>query len=248
MNASQTAPRSFPPPFPLTPPFVFRHALGRVALAGLVGLTVAAGAGCAGPKNAADLRRRGDHFLQAGQYSEAAAEYTAYLQLKPGEDDIRGNYGRALLKSGRTAEAAEQLQIAYTQNPEDETTLDALTEALLASNQPDALFRLLKSNASDRGRVSDFLRLGRASLKVGDTDTAQLAFTQAAKVDKGQTVEAQLGMVDYHLAVRDPASATRRLRMAYFISSLDPEVQERIRLLKPVLGPTFATVPEERGE
>jgi Tfp pilus assembly protein PilF len=217
-----------------------------VAVAGALALMLTAG-GCA-QKNDADLRRRGDHYLQAGQYGQAAEEYAAYLQLKPGEDDVRGNYGRALLKTGRAAEAAEQLQIAYTQNPEDDQVLDALTEALLASNQPDALFRLLKSNASDRGRVADFLRLGRASLKVGDTDTAYVAFTQAAKVDKGQTVEAQLGMVDYYLSVRDPANATRRLRMAYFISQHDPEVQARIRLLKPVIGPTFAAVPEERGQ
>jgi len=224
-------------------------AMGRVtrvaACAALVALACAAW-GCA-QKNAADLRRRGDHFLETGQYAQAVEEYHAYLERKPGEDDIRANYGRALLKVGRTAEAVEQLQIAYTQNPEDEAALDSLTEALLAANQPDTLFRLLRANAADRGRVSDWLRLGRASLRVGDTDTAHLGFTTAAKVDKGKTAAAQLGLVDYYLATNDSASALRRLRMAYFLAPLDPEVQARIRLLKPVTGPTFALAPDETG-
>ncbi|MGD9688233.1 MAG: tetratricopeptide repeat protein [Phycisphaerales bacterium] len=200
-----------------------------------------------GPKNVADLRRLGDHYLQSGLWAQAAENYGAYLERKPGEPDIRANYGRALMGTGDHTRAVEQLQIAYGQRPDDEATLDVLCDAMLKANQQDSLFRLLKANAADRGRVGDHLRLGKFALATGDADTANLAYTTAARIDRGMTVEPQLGLFDYYLAIGDAANAERRLRMAYFIAPLNIDVQNRIRSFNPIVGPTFALVPAERG-
>ncbi len=219
------------------------RALLLLALGG--SLTLALG-GCSKP-NTADLRRLGDHYLESGLYPQAVEQYAQYVEQKPGEPDVRANYGRALLGVGRNLEASDQLQIAYSQRPDDEKALDALIDAYLKSNQQDAAIRLLKTNVSDRGEVRDHLRLGRAALRMGDTDTAKLGFVTAAKVDQGQTVDPQLGLVDYYLAVQDKVNAERRLRMAYYIAPQNIEVQNRIRAMKPILGPTFALAPEEAG-
>jgi tetratricopeptide (TPR) repeat protein len=197
-------------------------------------------------KSVAHLRDLGDHYLGVQRYDEAAANYGEYVERKPGEPDVRTNYGRALIGAGQYEKAAEQLQIAYAQRPDDEGTLDALADAMMKAHQQDALFRLLKTNSTDRGRIDDHLRLGRYSLQMGDTDTASLAYTTAARIDKGQTLGPQLGLVDYYMAIGDLPNAERRLRMAYYIAPLSPEVNARISKLHPVVGPTFATIPEER--
>lgn len=209
-------------------------------------LALAALSGCANQQtNNADLRRRGDHYLEGGQYGQAIENYAQYLEKNPGDAEVRANYGRALLAQGRNADAAEQLQIAYSQRPDDEKALDALIDALIKSKQQDTAFRLLMTNASDRGDVRDHLRVGRTALRVGDTDTAKLFLETAARVDKGQTVAPQIGLVDYYLAVNDKVNAERRLRMAYFLSPMDLDVQDRIRKIKPVVGPTFPLQPLE---
>lgn len=199
--------------------------------------------------NVADLRRRGDHYLLNGQYTEAANNYAEYIEKKPGEPDVRANYGRALLAIGKNAEAVEHLQVAYGQRPDDDGILDALCEAMLKTGQHDSLFKLLKTNTIDRGggaRVTDHLRLGKYALAMGDSDTAMLGYTTAARLDRGQTVAPQIGLYDYYMAIGDKPNAERRLRMAYYISPVNAEVQTRIAQFRPVVGPTFGMVPAER--
>lgn len=194
-------------------------------------------------------RLKGDDALHGGQYEAAVAYYNAYLEGKPGEAAVRTSLGEALLKDGRAREAASELRIAYAQRPGDARTIDLLTDAMIQSKQYDEIHRLLRVNANDRNTVADWVRLGRASLAMGDGDSARTALLTAARVDRGQTPEPQLALVDYYLSIGDRPNAVRRLQAAYYLAPRGTGTLERLRTLGINEGPTWAgVVPIEASE
>lgn len=214
------------------------------------GLALAAGglSGCGGPGQQYSLGQTaalGDTAYQGGQYEEALEWYNDYLERKPGDPEVRAQRGRTLLKLGRGFEAASDLRIVYSQRPDRGAYLDSLCEALLAANERDELFRLLRTNAQDRGRVEDHVRLGRFALAMGDGDTARMALRTGARLDGGQTVEPQLALAQFHHQTGDKDAATRRLRMAYYINQESADVKTMARQFGLTPYPGWGLVPEE---
>ncbi len=191
-------------------------------------------------------RLKGDDALLGQQYEDAIVYYNNYLDGRPGEPTVRTSLGKALLKAGKPREAASELRIAYSQRPGNEETVDLLSEAMVQSKQFDELYRLLRTNAVDRGTVHDHMRLGRYSLAMGDTDSAHTAFLTAARVDKGKNPEPQLALCDYYLAIGDRPNAVRRLQAAYHLAPRGTGTLERLRKLGISEGPKWAgRIPEE---
>jgi cytochrome c-type biogenesis protein CcmH/NrfG len=120
-----------------------------------------------------------------------------------------------------------------------------MVEAMVAANKKDELFRILRANANDRNTVEDWLRLGRASMKMGDSDTAQTALLTAARVDKGQNAEPQIALVDLYRQLGRTRDAEARLRMAYFRAPQSTAVIQRQREMGNTLKPGDGWLPTE---
>ncbi len=190
-------------------------------------------------------RLMGDSRMSTGQYDQAAANYQEFVDRKPGDPYMRAALGKAYLKSGKPDLAAENLRVAYSQRPQDVGVLDDLAESLVQSKQYDEAFRLLRTNAADRGTIDDHMRLGKYALRMGDSDTARVALLTAARLDKGRNAAPQLALCDFYSDVKDTSAAMKRLRMAYWIAPQQTEVLERCRKLNAITGPTFGVQPEE---
>jgi tetratricopeptide (TPR) repeat protein len=59
----------------------------------------------------------GDLYMEAGAPGEAATQYWAALELRPGFHDIRNKYALALLAMGRLTEAVDQLRRTLAGSP-----------------------------------------------------------------------------------------------------------------------------------
>lgn len=196
-------------------------------------------------ENPYPYRAEGDAAMQTHRYGDAAAAYGRYLEISPGSPEVRALNGRALLAAGRPHEAVEQLRIATQQQPDNEAWLDDLCAALLAAQKQDELFALLRTNASQRGRVGDYIRMGVYSQKMGDGDTARTALLTAARIDNGRTAAPHVALYDFYSSIGDQANAMRRLRMAYYVDARSTEVASRIAQSGAITGPTFGLRPTE---
>lgn len=210
--------------------------------AALVALPLFMG-GCA--DNPYPYQVEGDTAMQTMRYDDAVAAYSRSLELNPGDPHVRAQLGRAYMKAGRPLEASEQFRIAVSQQLGNDACLDELCDALLAAGKHDDLYGLLRTNCADRGSVGDFIRMGRYSHRMGDGDTARTSLLAAARIDGGKTVGPQIALYDFYAAIGDRASASRRLRMAYFIDPKSTDVVSRIQQSGEIPGPTFGLVPSD---
>ena len=99
--------------------------------------------------------------------------------------------------------------------------------------------------ASERGLVTDYIRLGQYATKIGNPDEGVLALKNAAAIDKGQTAAPQIALADFYQLHKDRVNEVRRLRMALYIEPKNKVVLGRLLELGQVPGPSLATVPEE---
>ncbi len=203
-------------------------------------------AGCA--NNPYPYREAGDSALKAQQWDKAAAEYEKYLEIKPGEPDMRHGLARAYIGQGKYLEATEQARTAYSQNPESPGYADTVAEALLLADRKDEMYRFLRTNCSERGRTDDWIRLGDFALRAGDADTAKTAYLSAARVDRGQNAAPQLALYEFFKQVKDPGNARLRLRMAYYAEPQAGDVISRLNAEGLQDTPGFGLRPLERAE
>lgn len=201
--------------------------------------------GCTGQRPLHIVKKFGDRAYEEANYAKAAEEYSEYVDRKPGEWDVRLTLGKAYLESGQPILAREQLTTVYDQQPDNEECIELLARANFDAKEYDSLTSFLRRLTVERGTVSDYLRLGRYSAKIGHPDEAKEALKTAARIDQGKTVEPQLALADFYHQVNDRANESQRLRMALYLLPNSPVIMERIRDLGEVAGPTAAMVPEE---
>lgn len=217
----------------------------RLTLAALA-LSAIALPGCKSTERSRwDLRTEGEIQMAGQNYAAAADRFAAYLQIEPGNHEVRYLYGKALTQLGRYTEASEALLTAYSQRPGRSDYADAMVDAMIKAGKKDELFRILRSNANDRNNVEDWLRLGRASQQMGDTDTAQTALLTAARVDKGRAAEPQLALAQLYRTLGRNPDAERRLRMAYYMAPNSTAVLQLAREMGIQLNPGDGIFPEE---
>lgn len=183
--------------------------------------------------------------LKAKDYAKARDDYAYAVDKNPGGLGARMGLGQALIGLDQPQAARTHLETAYTLAPNNDEVVDALAESMLRSGEVDQMLRLLRLRAEEKGRPSDYIRLGKFANRAKDADTAKAALLSAAKIDKGANIEPQLALADFYESVGDKPQALRRLGMALFLKPRDAVIQQRIRALGGVPGPTAEVMPLE---
>lgn len=193
------------------------------------------------------MRADGDVRYDVGDFAGAADHYQQYIDIKPSDPEIRYKLGRSYLELGMFREARQNLQVAYDMSPDDERYIDSLAESLLKAGENEYLYAFLTKVVNERGRASDYLRLGEYGLKIGNPDDAVAALFTAAKLDGGFNAQYQIALARFYADVGDRVNEVQRLRMAYSLSPNNAYVLRRAAELGEIVGPTWALTPIERG-
>lgn len=201
--------------------------------------------GCSSKRPIHVVQESGDRAFAKGDYETALKDYVEYVDRRPGNGEVRHQLALTLLATNQPTKAVEHAWMAYDDQPQNETYVDTLAESLFRANKTDELHKLLRDLANDRGRVTDYLRLGKYTAKVGDADGAELAFLTAAKIDRGRSVPPQMALASFYAGVGDKLSAFERLRMALYLDPNNSDIQKQIRGLGEIPGPTLALPPKE---
>lgn len=220
--------------------------LGRFSLAAGLALATLAGLASCGSQKPLHIVKADGEFAYRTQNFEAAIEsYEEFVRRKPEDADMRHELARSYIGAGRPRRAMEEMIICLDVKPLNDAYLDTLSQAMYDAGERDALTARLRQNASERGRVSDYTRLGRWSARLGNPDEAKDALLTAARLDGGRSLGPQLELADFYGSLGDTANQVRRIRMAYFIDPTNAEVTRRIRDVGEIAGPTFPLKPTE---
>ncbi|HYF15851.1 MAG TPA: tetratricopeptide repeat protein [Phycisphaerales bacterium] len=219
-----------------------RH--GRVAVVGVVGV-LAVLAACSSNRPLPVVKDDADKAFTARRYDDAAKDYGFYLGRKPEDNEVRVRLGQSQLAAGDPQAAAETLGRALDVDPLNDKIADAYAEALFQSGDPHALTEFVNRAASERGRASDYVRVGTYMQKIGHPDEAQQAFLTAARLDQGRSFDLQILLAHFYRDLGDRERYVKRLRNAYFLQPDNPNLAAEVRAVGEVPGPTFAQAPEE---
>lgn len=214
----------------------------RLAPALLIALVLA---GCNTQRPLPMVRETGDRAMQRGDIQTANANYSEYVDRKPGESEVQLSYAKTLLALGQPAKAVEHATLAYDQHPGDDDYINTLAQALFESHRTDDLYRFLRGLAQGRGEVRDYIRLGQYSAKMGDADGAESALKTAATLDRGQHAAPQLALAEFYQSIGAKEKAVSRLRMALYLDRNNPEIPKKLRELGEIPGPSLAIQPSE---
>ncbi len=195
-------------------------------------------AGC-GTRPIESVRTSADFQFQQQHYNQAAIGYTQIVDRAPGDWQAQYRLGQCELDLGNPDRARTALEIAYARRPANPDVVDALAEAMFRQGDERALFDLLTDRAETRRTVRAWLRLGRYSAELGDADTALTAFETAIELDAGRSTEPYIQTALFSQQIGDLDGALRRLRQAYRINPDDSVVDQRLRDLGEVPGPTI---------
>lgn len=212
-------------------------------LIGIIGVALLTG--CSAPRPLPTVREHGDRAFRHGNYAKAQADYQEYSQRKPGEAEVELRLAQTLLELDQPHQALGRAQQAYDLKPGEEEYIETYAAALFAAGKTDQLHRFLRNLAQDRGQPGDYIRLGRYAFKNGDGDGAEHALQTAARIDGGRTLEPQLALANFYREVGDTAHEKERLRMALYIDPKHEQVQQRLRAMGEIPGPSYAIVPAE---
>lgn len=203
-------------------------------------------AGCSSSRPVGLLQRDGDRAMLQGAPSEAIPYYQEWVERQPQRAEAQHSLGLALLESGRPSEAVGPLTVAWDHEPDNDTYFRDMARSMRESGREASLIGTLRTNATEKGRMIDYLRLGQNLQELGLMDEAHEALKNAAAIDAGQTVKPQLALADFYNRLGRPADEVRRLRMAYSIDPENDEVVGRLLARDVVPGPSLAITPEER--
>ncbi len=205
----------------------------------VVGLTQA---GC-GMRPIESVRTSADFQYQQQEYQQAAIEYAEIADRAPGDWQAQYRLGLCELELGNADRARTALEIAHARQPANADVVDAMAEAMFRQRDEQALFDLLTDRAETERTVRAWLRLGRYSAELGDADTALTAFETAIELDAGRSVDPYVQTALFSQKIGDLDGALYRLRQAYRINPDDPLVDQRLRDLGEVPGPTLGLPP-----
>ncbi len=203
---------------------------------------VLAQAGC-GLRPIESVRTRADFQFQQQEYQQAAIEYAEITDRAPGDWQAQYRLGLCEIELGNADRARTALEIAHARQPANADVVDAMAEAMFRQGDEQALFDLLTQRAETERTVRAWLRLGRYSAELGDADTALTAFETAIELVAGRSVDPYVQKALFSQKICDLDGAFHRLRQAYRINPDDPVVDQRLRDLGEIPGPTLGLPP-----
>jgi len=219
-----------------------RNALPAALLAAVALLT----AGC---QTNTSVREEGVILYQGGDYPAAAAKFQRATELL--DSDYKSHYllGLAQLKLGRPVAAQVSIERGLAVRFDDPALradmLDALAEAYFQQGEAryDNLAAFLTSTAAERNASRDYLRQGKYLAKMGDADAARTALRKGAQFARPNDPSPYMAAADFYRALGDVPNELVSLKYAYYIDPKLPGLNDRIRALGTVPGPTVALEP-----
>lgn len=197
-------------------------------------------AGCQSQRPIHVIRASAEAAYAKGDYATARSEYEQLVDRYPGDPTARYGLGQTCLKLDDPMKAREQLAIAYEVDPTRDDIIDAYCVALYEAKEQDTLMSFLRRLSLERGQINDFVRLGTYAAKIGNADEALSAFKTAKRLDQGKSTKPLLALADFYGSVNDKPNQIKELRQALSIDVRDPNVNQRIRDLGEIPGPSFA--------
>ncbi|MBL0926070.1 MAG: hypothetical protein IBJ11_00245 [Phycisphaerales bacterium] len=219
--------------------------MSRRTLAAALVLALSALPACQQQRASHVVRESGERAMWRSDWAAAEGEYRELVRREPGDIDDRARLARSLMKQQKFALAREHWEQIYTVKPNDRDTIKGLATSMLGSGDLQSMTAELRSGAQTRNRAQDWMLLGQYLTAAGDHDEAERALLRAAEVDKGRSLAPQYLLADFYQSVGDKARAMERYRMALSLAPNDREIQDAIRALGGVPGPTFVLTPAE---
>ncbi|MBT7351546.1 MAG: tetratricopeptide repeat protein, partial [Phycisphaerae bacterium] len=147
--------------------------------------------------------------------------------------------GHAALEAGDLSTARRALEIASTLRPSNVDIARDLADTLEQQEAWDDLFAYLQDRATTTSTSDDWLRLARVAIEADDPDTARQAIRTAIAVDGGTTVSPYLRAARLARRLGDDQDAFRALALAWQLDPQDVDVQNALRDIGVVPGPTM---------
>ena len=133
--------------------------------------------------------------------------------------------------------------MAHDLKPGNIEYLEALADALVLANRPDALMKLLNETISEGEDGSGYYRLARYSQELGLMDEAKDALTRAMIQDNGRSPKPYLALADFAKKIGDKDAETMNLRHALWFEPSNPTILDRLSQLGMIPGPSLALQP-----
>jgi tetratricopeptide (TPR) repeat protein len=210
--------------------------------AAVVALCAALLSGCNMPRSTLTVMESADRAYARGDYAKAEQEYTEYVTRRPGSAHAHHRLGLSMRELGRQEEAVEHFRIAHNLDPVEQRFTQTLAEVLLEQGAKDELYRLLRLQTRQLGRVDDFLRLGRFAALMGDPDEAEQALLTAARLEPEHPVP-PVALADFYGSLGQKDREVRWLIEAYQRDRENEQVQDRLRAHGVTPGPTLIQAP-----
>lgn len=185
------------------------------------------------------LRQKGERAVSINDWSAAMGWYGELADRDQTDWKAQAALGHAALEAGDLSTARRALEIASALRPANKIIARDLGDTLEQQEAWDDLFAYLQDRATTTSTANDWLRLARVAIEADDPDTAREAIRTAIAVDGGVTVSPYLRAARLARRLGDDKDAFRALALAWQLDPHDEEVQDALRDIGVVPGPTM---------
>jgi tetratricopeptide (TPR) repeat protein len=153
-------------------------------------------------------------YAAQNDLDKAIDRYQKGLSIGGGSGTAYYNYGRLLMKKGRSSEALDPIKRAIELMPHDIEVQTALVEALLRNRQREEALRPVKQILDTQGVPASALApLGALLVRAGERALAKTVLTEALSISPGM-LQVHLEFSRLYLAVNDYPKAIREAEKA----------------------------------
>lgn len=183
--------------------------------------------------------------FEKGYFDRALVDYSEYIERRPDDLEMRVGLAKTYLKLDRPKEARVHATVAQDVRPAESAYADLLAESLLQANERESLVAYLQKRVSERGQVSDYIRMGVYQQALGNLDECKLALNTAARIDEGKTIAPHVALANMYAKIGDKKNEVRRLKMALYVEPANKMLLSRIAELGGDTEATAAVRPDE---
>jgi protein O-GlcNAc transferase len=194
--------------------------------------------------------RRGLCLLTAGRHDDAVRAFTAAQRINPNHLALPKYLAAAYLGQGRFRQAADQLYNVVCHAPADVAGRIRHALALWKSGATEQAVASFRDGIRENPESAELhFQLATLLATLGETDEAELRFTQAVNIDKHHA-EALVGLGLCHGTRGNPQAAVRCLQRAQAENPCDARTALLLayaaRAVSPTVGPPIrVAIPAE---
>lgn len=200
---------------------------GRLFRLGVLILATAFAASCSESPGAAAGKHaaRGDEYVRAGKFREAAIEYKNAVDAAPGDAALRRKLGAAALETGDFGTAVASFQKTVELDPNDYEAKGKLGELYLVAGRTDEVSRIADDLQNKRpGDAQSYILKAGVAIRSGRIDSAVVLLKKAVELDPGST-RSMLALGNLYSIKKDRASALEWYDRAAKAAPDSPEVR-----------------------